>query len=182
VTAKIEWSRQDVLTLRHFAEHRSTNYATAIYLIRDGAEERGYFLKETSPRRWEYIDSCSYVWEESYSKPHFGSNKLHATKDGVLFSIGAGGAFRMRDDESWESLVRMHLGTRIGGTGSRDMYFGSNDGHFYYYDGMSVKAVSIPTLSPKTFIAGIEVIGRKIFILTQDYGNNVSYLLRGERI
>jgi hypothetical protein len=164
-----------------FAEHRGSNYAIALYYIRDGAEERGYLLKETSSRRWEYIDSCSYAWNESFDRPHFGTQKLHATKDGALFSIGAGGAFRMRDDETWESLVRMELGVGIGGTSSKDMYFGSNNGHFYYYDGTTVKEISIPTLSPKTMIAEIVVIGGKIFILTQDWGNNGSYLLRGER-
>lgn len=180
VTARLNGS--DVMFFfTDFAEHRGTNYATAFYYIRDGAEERGYLLKETDSRRWEYIDSCSYAWDESFDKPHFGTQKLHATKDGSLFSIGAGGAFRMRDDETWESLVRMELGVGIGGTSSKDMYFGSNNGHFYYYDGTTVKELSIPTLSPKTMVAEIVVIGRKIFILTQDWGNNVSYLLRGER-
>ncbi len=87
----------------------------------------------------------------------------------------------MRDDETWESLVRMEIGVSIGGTSSKDMYFGSNDGHFYYYNGSAVKELSIPTMTQKTFIGGIEVIGKKIFILTHDYRTNVSYLLRGER-
>jgi len=167
--------------IKDFAEHAGNSYAVARYLIRYGAEIQGYLLKEVSPRRWDYIDSCRFAWYEEFDAPHFGTNKLFSTGDGVLFSIGDGGAFRMRADESWESLVRMNHGTGIGGTSSRDMYFGSNNGHFYYYDGSTVKEIDIPTLSPNTVVADIAVVGRKIFVLTHNYKTDTSYLLRGER-
>lgn len=161
--------------------HSGQLYAVCNYLINDNASEWAYLLKETSKGKWEYIDSCFIADVSNPDSARFGNSRLFTSSDDVLFSAGPGGVFRLIDEKHWDRLLETEACFSIGGTRSDDMFFGSNDGSLYYYNGSSIQKIKWPEGAVYKHVTNVYVSDDHIYVLTTGVNSNDAYLLRGKR-
>jgi hypothetical protein len=181
VHVRLKGADDRMFYINDFSRYESTRYAVATYLIRDGAAEWAYLLMEVSPKRWNYIDSCFIANISEPDSVRFGNRRLYVSSDGVLFSVGTGGAFRYKKTHAWECIAKMDACYCIGGTSSTDMFLGSNDGRFFYYDGTTSKELDWPKGSRRVVYSDIKVLEDKVFITGTDNEIDVAFLIRAER-
>ena len=164
-----------------FAKYNSKKYAIAKYLLRYGAAEWAYLLREDSPKRWSYVDSC-YI--DDVSDPNsvkFGNSRLFISSDGVMFSVGTGGAFRYKGSNEWECIVKAEACYCIGGTSSNDIFIGDIHGRFFYYNGTYSKELGWPKGSKRVVYSDIKVLEDAVFIVGTDNEREFAFLIRAKR-